>query len=130
MTLDEYSEKARRTEADQNDILNRLFVLGPNAVRLDNAARGLADEVGEISGVVKKYIEYGRPLDVPNALEEAGDVLWRLDQFCRACGFTLQAAMEANVRKLAARYPDKYSDEACANRDKAAEAAALRSSAG
>ncbi len=126
MTLDEYSEKALRTEADQVAILERLYrELGPSAMRLDNAARGLAGDAGEVSSAVMKYIEYGRPLDLTNLIEEVGDCVWRLNQVCVAAGFSLEQAMEANIRKLSVRYPDKYSDERAANRDKKSERSAI-----
>lgn len=105
-----YETLAMRTEAPQEEILARLASLGPNAMRLDNAARGLADDCGEVSGVVKKHIEYGQPLNITSLIEEVGDVLWRVAQLCKAGGFTLEQVMEANIRKLSARYPDKYSD--------------------
>lgn len=130
MTTTEYEQLAMRTEANQEHILSRLVILGPQAMRLDNAARGLAGDAGEVSSAVMKFIEYGRPLDVVNLLEEVGDCLWRLAQVCAAAGFTLEQAMEANIRKLAARYPDKYSDEASANRDVEKEKAALVSQDG
>lgn len=128
MTTAEYSEKALRTEADQTKILERLYrELGPSAMRLDNAARGLAGDAGEVSSAVMKFIEYGRPLDKTNLIEEVGDCLWRLNQVCAAAGFTMEEAMVANIAKLAARYPDKYTDDKAANRDKDAERAAIES---
>lgn len=128
MTTSEYEQLAMRTEADQALILNRLCHLGNNAMRLDNAARGLAGDAGEVSSAVMKYIEYGRELDKVNLLEEVGDCLWRLAQVCKAAGFTLEQAMEANVRKLAARYPDRYTDERAAVRDREAERSAVEAS--
>lgn len=73
-----------RTEADQEKILDRLRNLGPQAMRLDNGARGLAGDCGEVSTAVGRYIEYGQPLDFTNLVEEVGDCLWRLapDSFC------------------------------------------------
>lgn len=106
-----YTKLAMRTEADQSVILKRLQELGPQAMRLDNGARGLCNDAGEVSSAVMKYIEYGRPLDVVNLKEEVGDCLWRLAQICEAAGFTLTEAKEINIRKLAVRYPDKYTDE-------------------
>lgn len=127
MTADEYSVLALRTEADQQRILDRLNQLGAQAMRLDNGARGLANDAGEVASTVMKYIEYGQPLNVLNLKEEVGDCLWRLNQICAAAGFTLQEAMEGNVRKLAIRYPHKYSDELAAekNRKRASEANAV-----
>jgi NTP pyrophosphatase (non-canonical NTP hydrolase) len=125
MTTDEYEKLAMRTEADQGKILIRLASLGPDAMRLDNAARGLAGDAGEVSTAVMKFIEYGRDLDRTNLIEEVGDCLWRLAQVCKAAGFTLQDAMEANIRKLSVRYPEKYSDTLSANRNPEAERRAV-----
>lgn len=132
MQAKEYNDKALRTEADQSLILYRLGALGPEAMRLDNAARGLAGDAGEVSSAVMKFIEYGKPFDKANMLEEVGDCLWRLNQVCAAVRgltgdetFTLESAMDANIRKLAARYPDKYSDDKAINRNKEAELKAI-----
>lgn len=130
MNPEEYQKLAMRTEADQRKILTRLWSLGPDAMRLDNAARGLSDECGEVSSAVKKFIEYGQPLDRENLLEEVGDCLWRLAQVCEAAGFTLSEAMEGNIAKLDARYPEKYTDVRAAEsgRDRKKEAEAVRGS--
>lgn len=127
MTPDEYQELALRKEADQETIHRRIRDLGPNAVRLDNGHRGLSDEVGEIAAIVKRHIEYGRPLDLGGLLEEVGDCLWRLAQIARAGGFTLSQAMEANLKKLDIRYEGGYTDHRAAeeNRDRSAEAAVV-----
>lgn len=129
MTTAEYERLAMRTEADQEKILNRLSNLGVEAMRLDNAARGLAGDAGEVSSAVMRFIEYGRDLDVVNLKEEVGDCLWRLVQVCKGAGFTLTEAMVANIAKLSARYPDKYSDEQGTeeNRDRKKERAAIKS---
>ncbi len=94
-------------------------------MQLDNGARGLCNDAGELSAAVMKYIEYGRPLDEVNVLEEAGDCLWRIAQVLDAVGLTLEQAMEANLAKLAVRYPDKYSDVLSANRNVEEERKAL-----
>lgn len=132
MTTEEYTNLAMRTEADQEKILARLTALGPQAMRLDNAARGLAGDAGEVSSAVMKWIEYGKPMDWTNLLEEFGDCLWRIAQGLEAAlvitgdaRFTFAGAMAANVAKLAARYGERYSDYRAANRDKGAERAAL-----
>lgn len=123
MDVTEYSFLAVRTQADQQKILDRLVALGPAAIQLDNGARGLSDECGEVSAAVKKYIEYGQPLDRENLLEEVGDCLWRLNQICQAAGLTLADAMTMNIAKLALRYPDQYTDRLAADRNLAAERA-------
>jgi hypothetical protein len=113
MTPDDYQRLAMRTEADQKVILDRLtFDTGyyVRAMRLMNAVIGLNDDCGEISGCIKRHVEYGQKLDTVNLLEEVGDVLWRLAQICHGAGFTMEQAMEANLAKLQKRYPEKYSD--------------------
>lgn len=126
MTPNEYQKLAISTQADQTVILNRLYSdpeYGPRAMQLDNAARGLADDSGEVSGCIKKWIEYGQPLDLVNLKEEVGDCLWRIIQVCDAAGFTLEDVMVANLEKLKVRYKDGYSDAQAAeeNRDRIAE---------
>lgn len=123
MQVSEYSRLALRTQADQQRILNRLVDLGPTAVQLDNAARGLCDECGEVSAAVKKHIEYGQALDRENLLEEVGDCLWRLNQLCDAAGLSLSDAMRMNIDKLTLRYPEQYSDRLAAHRNLDAERA-------
>jgi len=127
MKASEYQLLAMRTKADQQTILNRLIDLGAKAVELDGGLRGLVDEVGEIASCVKKYIEYGQPLDRINLQEEVGDALWRLAQIAEAGNFTLADAMESNISKLRVRYPVKYSDQLAHNdnRDRAEEAKAI-----
>ena len=126
MNLNEYAALALRTEADQQAILLRLVCLGPAAMRLDNAARGLADEVGEINAIVKKHIEYGQPLSREAVAEEVGDVLWRLAQLCAAAGVDLGQCMRDNLTKLSVRYPDRYTDQLSAERNYEAEQEAVR----
>jgi NTP pyrophosphatase (non-canonical NTP hydrolase) len=125
MTPNEYQVSALRTMADQRRVLARLADLGPAAMQLDNAARGLCNDAGEVAGAVMKFIEYGRPLDKVNLIEELGDCLWRIAQACDAIGVSVEHVMSANLRKLLVRYPDHYSDVLAADRDRDAERLAL-----
>jgi len=134
MNLNDYAEKAMETEADQEVIANRLGRLTESNykvfVRLNNGITGLSDEIGELNSALKKWIEYGQPLDRENVKEEVGDCLWRLAQICKACDFTLDKAAEANIEKLQRhRYKEGYSDEAAReeNRDRISEASVMRS---
>lgn len=139
-----YGVSALRTMADQTIILGRQmhgfdkegnlifsglgsFGSSVKMVQLGNAARGMAGDVGEVNTCVQKALEYGKPLDLVNLKEELGDVLWRIVQACDAAGFTLAEVMEANIAKLAKRYPDKDSDYLAdeANRNREAERVAI-----
>lgn len=132
MRATEYQHQALRTEANQQAIHERHLRLGILATRLSNAVRGLSDDTGELNGAVKRWLEYGQPLDRTNLIEEVGDCLWRLAQVCEAVGTDLEYAMEANIRKLKIRYPEQYSDQLAAehNRNRGAEATALTNPAG
>lgn len=138
MTPDEYQRLARRTECDQLKALGRMIdhtgrdPRGPMLynlipIRLNHSALGLAGEVGELAGAVERFVYYGRPLDQANLVEEMGDCMWYLALLCNTIGVDMTEVMEANIRKLKARYPDKYTDERAAEegRDRAAEREAM-----
>jgi hypothetical protein len=81
--------------------------------------------VGELSATVEKAVWYGQPLDEGNLAEESGDCLWYIVELLNALGLRMGDVMAANIRKLASRYPDKYTDERAAVRDVTAETTAL-----
>lgn len=132
MNPNEYQQLALSTEADQEKILNRLYRMGTQGIRLDNGGRGLADDAGEVNGVIKRYIEYGEPLDTAGLLEECGDCLWRICQVLAAAGLTLEQCMDANLAKLKVRYQGEYADKKAweANRNRSAERKELCNQAG
>lgn len=142
MNANEYQWTALRTMADQETILRRnLHGLDKSGSRqpldpvkltqLNNAARGMAGDVGEVNTCIQQALEYGRQLNLVNLKEELGDVLWRIVQACDAVGFTLEEVMQANVAKLLKRYPDKYTDFLADedNRNREAEFQALKADA-
>lgn len=131
MTPNQYQVLALQTEAPQEPIRERIYQAGVQATRLEGAARGLSDEAGELSGAVKRWLEYGRPLDRTNVVEECGDVMWRVCQALKAVDATLEDAMIANLRKLAIRYNEGYTDHRAAdeNRDRKGEAQAVAETA-
>ena len=88
-------------------------------LHLQHALMGLISEVGEIGTTIKKTCIYNAPLDKENILEEAGDLLFYLNQLLMECGFTIPAALRHNLRKLNKRYPSGYNDsDALIRRDK------------
>ena len=86
---------------------------------------GASSEVGELADQMKRFLYYGKPLDLVNLKEEVGDVMWYLALIAKAGGFSLQDCAEANIRKLSIRYPDKFSNVQAAERDLVAEHVAL-----
>lgn len=73
--------------------------------RLIDAAAGLAEESGEVLGLVRKHLFRKRPLDHAALIEELGDALWCMAAVATARGLTLEAIATANVEKLLQRYP-------------------------
>ncbi len=74
------------------------------------AALGLAEEAGEVAGLMKRIIRQ-RPQDLQRATsehfkEELGDVLWYLAVCCEAQGTTLEDIWQYNIKKLKERYPE------------------------
>ena len=97
MTLDEYEGLAARTlnpELSQSE-------------RLMDAAAGLAEESGEILGLVRKHAYQGRELQRNEVLIELGDALWCLAMTAKSAGLTLDQVAAANIAKLRARYPER-----------------------
>ena len=64
-------------------------------------------------------------LDAVNLKEEFGDTLWYLALGLRFLGIGFEETFAANIAKLQARFPDKFTEDAAMNRDPAAERAIL-----
>ena len=106
MTLDEYQHEATRTINPELKSPERLLA----------AAAGLAEESGEILGLVRKHVFQARPLDLAALEQELGDALWCLSIAAASAGLTLHRVASSNVEKLRLRYPEGYSDHASRNR--------------
>ena len=102
MTLDEYQRAAART---LNDGLSEQE-------RLVDAAAGLAEEAGELLGLIRKHAYMGHPLDQDAISKELGDALWCIAAVATSLGETLDEVAARNLEKLQRRYPTGYSDEA------------------
>jgi NTP pyrophosphatase (non-canonical NTP hydrolase) len=100
MTLDEYQTAAERTVNSKLSTADRLM----------DAAAGLAEESGEILGIVRKHAYQSRALDKDKLTIELGDALWCLSMTARSAGITLEQVAAANIAKLKARHPDGYKD--------------------
>lgn len=101
MTLDHYQRAALRTVNP---------ALGPDE-RLLDAAAGLAEEAGEVLGLIRKRIFQRRDVGRERLTEELGDVLWCLATTADTLGLSLEAIADANLAKLARRHPDGFRPE-------------------
>jgi len=95
VTLDEFQTAARRTTNP---------ALTPDE-RLLDAAAGLAEEAGEVLGLVRKRVFQRRDASADRFIEELGDVLWCLAVTADSLGVSLGTVAAANVRKLEQRHP-------------------------
>lgn len=111
MNFNQYVNEALRTAPPETDPYEDLL----------HGCAGLSTETGELVDVIKKHRYYGKPVDWVNVFEEMGDVLWYLALLCRAADTTLEEVAEANIAKLRARYPEKFTTEHALNRDTDAE---------
>ena len=102
MTLDEYQRAAART---MNAGLS-------GQERLVDAAAGLAEEAGELLGLIRKHAYMGHPLDQEAISKELGDALWCLAAVATSLGEALDDVAARNLEKLQRRYPAGYSDQA------------------
>lgn len=135
MTPEEYQKAAQRTECRYVTALDKVYWHSVDssplhkAIRLNHGAMGIVKEGGEILADLEKWIYYNQELNRDHIKEELGDVMWYVALVCNALGLSLAEVMEGNLAKLAARYPEKYTDYQAARRDKAKEEAALRATA-
>ena len=95
MTFDEYTSLALRTANSH---------LSPDERTLD-AAAGLAEEAGEVLGLVRKRIFQQRDAGTDRMIEELGDALWCLAVTADSLGLRLTDIAAANVAKLDRRHP-------------------------
>ncbi len=116
----EYQENAGKTDStNYQPVVDRLA--DDKMARLIHYSLGLATEAGELQDAVKKYIAYGKSLDVTNLKEEVGDLLWYIARICTLYGWDMKDVMEININKLKSRYPEKFTEENAISRDLAKE---------
>lgn len=98
MTLNEY--QAFASQGIHSATLEREPVVG--------FALGLVGETGEVVDDIKKRVFHGRKVPLEHTKEELGDVLWYIANIATEYHFSLEEILDENVKKLLARYPDKY----------------------
>ena len=144
MELDEFEPNAMRTASGAKHRETLAAIIENDALwGMFHAAMGAVTESAELIDVFKKFIAYKRRIDLVNADEEIGDLLWYVMLFAvgraeqvRTVGifnsdgekvydpdphFTgadmLRRIMSQNIAKLKARYPDKFDDVRANHRD-------------
>lgn len=108
VTPDNYIEFAIQTAKVFPDGLH----LTQTQAEILHACIGASGEAGELIDGFKKHLIYGKPLNVENLVEEAGDLLWYLALLFDAIDVDFKTVMVHNITKLKTRYPEKYTDAA------------------
>lgn len=117
MTPKEYIRLAAVTDHSVQDYVEKVDPRAADISEVIHYVLGLCTETGELQDAVKKYIAYGKPVDVVNIKEELGDLMWYIARLCATYGFTLEEVMETNINKLKTRYGEKFTENAALNRD-------------
>lgn len=118
---EEYLVACLMTESvDEYPIKQRL--MSPEVYRILHAAMGLVTEANEILDMLKKYIYYGKKLDLVNVEEELGDLNWYqaiMIDALNKLGYdtNLDIILEKNVKKLQKRYVGEFTSDKAIHRD-------------
>ena len=116
METKEYIKNAIKTESTEFEGMNNRL-MDDGTKRLLHAGIGLATEASEFLDALKKHIFYGKELDRVNLSEEMGDLFWYMAIACDELGEDFTPIMETNIKKLKARYGEKFSEEKAEKRD-------------
>lgn len=113
MDINTYSALAMRTAGNKDPLMNGLL--------------GLAGEAGEVVDYMKKVLFHDKEFNRTALVKEAGDLCWYLNLILVTMGITWEEVLEANIKKLEARYPDlRFNPDHANNRDTEAEDLAVR----
>lgn len=113
-------------EAYVGSLESRETTVNPTVLRSIHASIGIAGEAGEILDQVKRVLVYGASFDRVHLIEEMGDLFHYLTMLMNIHAITLDEVRNANVRKLAVRYPGNvFTPKRATTRNRSAERAAM-----
>lgn len=121
MTFQEYQIKAARTNA----VLNKQICLNGQIQEKSSEnlhmVLGIVTETAELADVFKKNHAYQKQIDWVNIKEEIGDLMWYIANFCTINNLDMDEMLETNIKKLEARYPEKFCETLAVNRNLSTE---------
>ncbi len=121
MTLDETGV----VNQDHQEMVRALMKQGSEVRRelsncdadLWHAATGVSTEAGELLDAIKKKVIYRKDLDIPNIIEELGDLEFYMEAVRKNLNITREEILRTNMAKLADRYKNyQYTDQAAIER--------------
>jgi NTP pyrophosphatase (non-canonical NTP hydrolase) len=107
MNIFQYSQEIKRTCPDLGSDLNNQL----------HMAIGASTEANELLDSYKKWFAYGKELDKVNVAEEISDCFWYLVNLCNMLNLNPQEVFDINIKKLKARYPEKFTQYNANNRN-------------
>ena len=106
MDFNDYQIHARKTANEDNN----------KHLRMVNWALGAAGEAGEVADEIKKMYFHNHEVTKEELKKELGDVLWYLSQLAFEMDIRFEEVAIRNIKKLAERYPEGFSEFASKNR--------------
>lgn len=115
-------------QTEHSQMVDRLFKPGwkiiesmtSDMVEAWHAATGISGEAGELLDAIKKYVVYGKEVDVENVIEELGDLEFYMEALRQNLNITREQCLLHNMDKLekskTARYKEGYTDQAAIER--------------
>ena len=76
----------------------------PACLNLIHMIMGVSGETGELLDAIKKHVIYRKPLDMPNIIEELGDIEFYMEGLRQQLGVTREQCLQHNIAKLTKRY--------------------------
>ena len=104
MNAADFQEQAARTQ-----ITDPGFEIPGHEIMVVWNALGLAGKAGDIAELVKKGVFHRQPVDSAKLEKELGDMLWYAAAICTTLGLDLGEIMQANIERLKAGDPQRYS---------------------
>ena len=121
MTFKEYQIKAGRTNAKLNKQICLNGQVQENNSENIHMVLGMVTETAELADVFKKNLAYGKQIDWVNIKEEIGDLMWYIANFCTINNLNMDEMLATNIKKLEARYPEKFCETLAIHRNLSAE---------
>ena len=86
-------------------------------IRLLHGVVGVTTEATEMIEALASYLLTEKELDLVNISEENGDCYWYQAIINDVTNTEMNKVLQTNIEKLAARYPDKFSEQLAINRN-------------
>jgi NTP pyrophosphatase (non-canonical NTP hydrolase) len=89
----------------------------PACLNLIHMIMGVSGETGELLDAIKKHVIYRKPLNMPNIIEELGDIEFYLEGLRQQLGVSREQCLQHNIAKLTKRYESgSFSNDSAINR--------------